>query len=176
MGLNDADMEVEEQYWKDYVATRIPVAYPGIKEIMEEQKRRGGYIAVVSHSMENTILRDYKENGLPEPDLVYGWGRPANERKPYPFPLMDIMEKLNLNKEDLLMIDDLKPGYDMAKECGVDFAAASWAYDIPEVADFMRANDTYFFNTIDELRSFLFDDWRYAVAMSICERFINYRC
>ena len=45
-----------------------------------------------------------------------------------------------LEKTDLLMLDDLKPGYDMARAAGVDFAAAGWAYDVPEIEAFMRKN------------------------------------
>ena len=53
------------------------------------------------------------------------------------------------------MVDDLKPGYDMAKSAGVDFAAAGWAYDEPEIECFMRENCDYYFKTIVELADFL---------------------
>ena len=36
------------------------------------------------------------------------------------------MRRGGFTREELLMLDDLKPGYDMAKSCGVDFAAAGW--------------------------------------------------
>ena len=38
------------------------------------------------------------------------------------------MEEFDLAPSDLLMVDDLKPGYDMARFVGCDFAAALWAY------------------------------------------------
>ena len=53
------------------------------------------------------------------------------------------------------MIDDLKPGYDMAKSCGVDFAAAGWANDIPEIESFMRQNCRYYCKTVKELAQLL---------------------
>ena len=154
-GMSDEELEVEALFWRDYVKGHIPVVYPGIKEIMERHKAQGGIICVVSHSYEDNILRDYAHNGLPMPDAVYGWGRPAHERKPHPFPLLDIMESFNLEASDLLMIDDLKPGYDMAVACGVDFAAVGWASDIAPIEAFMRQNSRLYFKTVEELAAFL---------------------
>lgn len=150
-GMDDAKLDIEVEYWKKYVSTHIPDAYPGIKEIMERQAAEGGLICVVSHSIDYNILRDYEKNGLPTPDAIYGWERPESERKPNPFPLEDIMRRFGLRPEELLMIDDAKPGYDMAKACGVDFAAVGWANDVKEIEDFMRGACDYYVKTVSEL-------------------------
>lgn len=92
--------------------------------------------------------------------MVFGWDSPAHERKPNPYPLEQIMKRLGLAREELLVLDDLKPGYDMAKSCGVSFAAAGWAYDIPEIEGFMRANCDKYFKTVAELSGFLLDEER----------------
>lgn len=154
-GMTDEDLNVEVRFWEDYVKCHTPAAYPGIREIMERHKAEGGIICVVSHSMDRYILRDYASNGLPAPDAVYGWERPASQRKPNPFPLLDIMERFDLRRDELLMIDDLKPGYDMAKSCGVDFAAAGWANDIESIEGFMRENSPLYFKTVPELDEYL---------------------
>jgi phosphoglycolate phosphatase/pyrophosphatase PpaX len=91
------------------------------------------------------------------PTLVYGWELPAEQRKPAPYPLLDIMNRLSLEPSDILVVDDLKPGYDMARAAGCDFAAAGWAYDGPEIEAFMRANCDYYLPTVDSLRELLFD-------------------
>ena len=65
------------------------------------------------------------------------------------------MEQFSLEKTDLLMLDDLKPGYDMARAAGVDFAAAGWAYDVPEIEGFMRKNCDYYFKTVQDFGRFL---------------------
>ena len=155
-GMTWEQMLEEEAYWKEYVKHHIPKAYPGIREILLEQKKRGGKICVVSHSFSENILRDYRENGLPEPDLVYGWECPPEQRKPDPWPLHRIMEKFGLQAQEMLVVDDLKPGYDMAAAAGVPFAAAGWANDIPEIEKFMRENTPRYFKTIAGLRNFLF--------------------
>jgi len=55
----------------------------------------------------------------------------------------------------ILVVDDLKPGYDMARGGGAHFAAAGWAYDVPKIADFMRKNCDYYLSSVDELRALL---------------------
>ena len=156
-GMTWDQMLDEERYWKEYVKHHVPKAYPGIREILLEQKKRGGKICVVSHSFSENIRRDYRENNLPEPDLIFGWEYPPEQRKPSPWPLLQIMETLCLTADQLLMLDDLKPGYDMAQKCGVRFAAAGWANNIPEIERFMRGSCDLYFKTVPELRAYLFD-------------------
>ena len=66
------------------------------------------------------------------------------------------MERLKVKPEEMLVVDDLKPGYDMALSAGVPFAAAGWANDIPEIEAFMRKNCGLYFKTIEELKDYLF--------------------
>lgn len=154
-GMDDEMLLDETKFWQTYVKNHIPAAYDGIKEIMEVQKEQGGLICVSSWSFDYNILRDYRQNGLPEPDAVFGWELPVEKRKPSPYSLLEIMRRFDLKPSEILMLDDLKPGYDMARAAGVDFAAAGWAYDIPEIESFMRENCQYYLKTVDELADFL---------------------
>lgn len=158
IGMDDEQMCHEQIYWNEYVQHAVPQAYPGIREVLWEQKRRGGTICVVSHSYVQNILRDWRENGFPEPDAVYGWEQPPAQRKPNPHSLLDIMRRFGYRSEELLMLDDLKPGFDMANACGVDFAAAGWANDIPMIESFMRKNCARYYKTVNELYHDLFED------------------
>jgi phosphoglycolate phosphatase/pyrophosphatase PpaX len=157
-GLSDADLEIEYRYWQDYVQSRIPQAYPGLRELMERHKAAGGLLTVISHSTAWNIRRDYEANALPEPDLVFGWEQPPERRKPNPWPLEEILRRFELAPSEVLMIDDLKPGYDMARAVGVDFAAVGWANDIPQIESFMRQNCRLYFKTVAELAAFLEGD------------------
>lgn len=158
LNFTDEELERETGIWLSWVKRIVPRAYPGMARIIRRHVKEGGLICVVSHSVDKNILRDYRENGLPTPSLVYGWERPREERKPEAFPLLQIMEKLQLKPEEMIMIDDLKPGYDMAKKCRVDFAAAGWAYDVKEIRDYMKANCENYFQTPEELEKFLFEE------------------
>ena len=155
LAFTDDELDGEFRFWQDWLRTRAPKAYPGIREILRRHREGGGLIAVVSHSMRQYIERDYRENDLPEPDLIFGWEQPVEQRKPNPWPLKEIMRQLKLAPEELLVVDDLKPGYDMARAAGVPFAAAGWANDIPEIEGFMRKNCDFYCKTVAELDSLL---------------------
>lgn len=154
-GMDDETLALETEYWQEYVRDRIPEAYPGIREIMLQQKQNGGLIAVISHSYRHNILRDYAANGLPEPDLIFGWEMPPEQRKPAAWPLKEVLKRFDLRPEEVLMIDDLKPGFDMALACGVPFAAVGWANDIEPIETFMRSNCSLYFKRVSELAVYL---------------------
>lgn len=157
IGMDAETLAHEEAYWRDYVKNHIPSPYAGIGEIIAEFRRRGGIIAVSSHSFSGYIRRDYEHAGLPAPDIIYGWDIEPEKRKPAPFTLIDIMERYGLSPSELLMVDDLKPGYDMARAAGVDFAAAGWAYDVPAIEAFMRKNCDVYLPTVKDLWEYLFE-------------------
>ena len=149
--MSDEELKQEEIFWYNFAKNHYADAFPGIKEIMDRQKAEGGYVVVVSHSYSENILKDYAHNDLPEPDMIFGWEQPLEERKPSPIPIYKIMEKYDLKAEDILMIDDLKPGLDMANATGIDFAAACWCFDIPENEKHMRENATYLCKCVADL-------------------------
>ncbi len=155
LGFSKREMDEEFAFWQEYVKTRVPKAYPGIREILERHKAEGGLLAVISHSVRGTIVRDYRENGLPQPDVIFGWELPEHQRKPHPWPMEQLMQRYGLRPEEILTVDDLKPGYDMCRACGVPFAAAGWANDVPEIERFMRQNCDFYFKTVAELDAFL---------------------
>lgn len=157
IGLSEEELAEEEQFWRDYVKNHIPNAYPGMAEIIAKFREMGGIIAVDSHSVSENILRDYKANDLPLPDIIYGWDIPKEMRKPAPGTLFDLMEKYNLRPEEILVVDDLKPGYDMARAAGVDIAAAAWAHSVKGIAEFMQANCEYFCKSVEDLRKVIFE-------------------
>ena len=158
LGLSDSEMEEEQGFWEKFVKTRIPVAYSGIKEVIERFISEGGTVAVASHSMTRFILRDYEYNGLPVPHEIFGWDLPKELRKPNPYAVDELARKHGFLPSEMLMVDDLKPGFDMARAAGIDFAAAGWGYDVPEIEAFMRRHSDYYLKSTDELSRLLFGE------------------
>lgn len=154
--LTDEEMEVETRHWLSCVESQVPAAYDGMAPLIARQKELGGWVCVVSHSWRENILRDYQANGLPEPNLVYGSDLPHDRRKPRPWPLLDIMERLDLRPEELLMVDDLPLGCRMAQAAQVPFAAAGWAHDIPEIRAYMDDQGVPTFSSPAQLYDYLF--------------------
>ena len=157
LSMDEAEVRRELDFWANYVEGHTPRVYDGIGEIITEFRARGGIIAVDSHSLLKYIKRDYEYNMLPMPDIIYSWDLPEEKRKPSPYTLFDLMEKYSLSRDEILVVDDLKPGYDMARGAGVDFAAAGWGYDVPEIEDFMRKNCDYYLKCVSDLSDILFE-------------------
>lgn len=157
IGMTEEQMEQEEQYWADFVETITPTAYDGMSEIIKDFQARGGIVAVVSHSLTRYIERDYRANALPTPDIIYGWDIPKDRRKPSPWCINDLSERYGITKEEILVVDDLKPGYDMARSAGAHFAAAGWAHNVESIERFMRNNCDYYFKSVSELKELLKD-------------------
>ena len=151
--------ELRKEYlgWKDYIRTHIPDPYDGIREIILRQKEEGGMICVVSHSGIENITRDYQTHFGITPDIIYGWDLPEHQRKPNPYPLLDIMERYHYNPEELLVVDDLKLAHTMARAAGVKIAFAAWSKeDLPALAEEMESICDYTFHTPEALYQFLF--------------------
>lgn len=158
LGMTDDELEVEVECWRNYVSGHTAKAYDGIREIIARQKAEGGIVCVVSHSYDYNIRRDYEANDLPMPDQIFGWECPPAQRKPSTYALERISREYGIKPEEMVVIDDLKPGYDMAKAYGVPFVGAGWSNDIPEIRAFMQKNSDVYFTEVAQLAAFLFEE------------------
>ena len=152
--------ELLEEYhmWQDYSKTHIPPAYEGIRELIAEQKKRGGMVCVVSLSSRENILRDYRTHFGMEPDMIFSCDDPRDQRKPNPYPLEQIMARCSLSSSQLLMIDDLPTGPQMAAKAGVPSVFAAWSrQDRPGLMEAMSELCDFTFHSTEDLRKFLFD-------------------
>ncbi|MPN62177.1 hypothetical protein SDC9_209924 [bioreactor metagenome] len=134
----------------------MPGFYPGFADLVKKYKESGGIICVVSHSESPQIIRDYMLNCGLSPDLIFGWELEEEQRKPNPYPILEIMRRFSLENRNILVVDDSKPGLDMARSCNIEFAGAGWSHVIPEIKDYMKANSDHYFPTVDSLERFIF--------------------
>lgn len=151
-------MDIQYQTWLDYVRTHVPGTFPGMHDLLHRFRAAGGHICVVSHSVPENILRDYRAHDLPTPELIYGWDSDPERRKPAPWPIYQIERELGLRPEQLVVIDDLKPGKDMADRAGVDFIAAGWTHTVPHIIETMQRLCPHYCRTVAELCALLLDE------------------
>ncbi len=154
--FSEKEMQYQIDNWLNYVMTHTPPIFEGIDSILWRFYNEGGHICVVSHSMSENILRDYRENNLPMPDLVFGWDLLPEQRKPSVWAIEKIIERLSLKPEDLVMVDDLKPGKIMADNAGIDFIGAGWAHSIPEIVSYMKSECKHYCTSVKELETYIF--------------------
>lgn len=154
------EQELVDEYaaWQAYIKDHIPAPFPGIENIIRRQKEEGGLICVVSHSCNDNITRDYATHFGVLPDDIYGWDYPEHQRKPNPWPLEQIMNKYGVSPSQLLVVDDMKPAWEMARKAGVPIAFAGWGRkEYPEIYREMTALCDRAFDSTAALEDFLFD-------------------
>ena len=157
-GFTEQELIDEYRGWQEYIKDHIPEPFPGIDRVIRRQKELGGNICVVSHSCRDNITRDYETHFGIQPDLIFGWDYPEHQRKPSVFPLQEIMKTYALPPEKLLVVDDMKPAWEMSQKAGVSIAYAGWARKEPaEIGQEMEKLCDFSFFSPKELENFLFD-------------------
>ena len=63
--FSDSEMDFQYRTWLERARTHVPDTFPGMCELLQRYHAAGGHICVVSHSVPETILRDYRAHGLP---------------------------------------------------------------------------------------------------------------
>jgi pyrophosphatase PpaX len=148
--FTDEELLHQQAVWKKYTESTVPDFYEMFTETIQEFKRQGGIITVVSHSERSRIERDYSIHCGFVPDAIFGWELPEHQRKPHAYPIKEILKRFNLQETEALMLDDLKPGLEMARSCNVDFAAAGWSHSIPEIKEEMKRESKYYLETVEQ--------------------------
>lgn len=158
-GFTEQELVEEYEGWKRYIRNHIPAPFPGIDRIIHRQKALGGYICVVSHSSEENIRRDYDVHFGLQPDAVFSWDLPEALRKPSPYALEQIMARFGFSNRQLLVVDDMKPAWEMASKVGVPIAFSAWGrQDSPELSHEMEKICDFSFPSPGDMEKFLFDD------------------
>ena len=153
------EQEILEEYmgWKEYIKTHIPDPFPGIGDVIRKQKALGGKVCVVSHSCNENITRDYRTHFGILPDDIFGWELPEELRKPNDYALKAIMDKYGFSPREMLVVDDMKLAYTMAKKQQVPIAFAAWGRkNCPAICEEMRRICDFSFDTPQEFGKFLF--------------------
>ena len=156
LGFTPEEMKQEQDIWKEFLAAVTPSFFPGMPELIRRVRESGGVVCVVSHSYPEYIRRDYEAAGIPVPELIFGADLERSKNKPNPWPIEEIMRQTGCKPEDMLMVDDLKAGLDMAHSCGVRFAACGWGYENPVVRRYMKENADHYLESVAELEKLLF--------------------
>ena len=155
LGFNEEEMAYQEKGWREGAESTCADMYEGFPELIKEYMQQGGIVCISSHSAKEHIIKDYKAAGVPTPHHIYDWT--CERKKPDPFALEEMMQMYGLSPEELLMVDDLKPGYDMAKAVNVPFVCAGWSDNqIPKIAAYMKQNSDYYLHKVEDLKELLY--------------------
>lgn len=147
--------------WREFTTSKVPPFFPGILNMLNRFRSLGGLIVVVSHSEPDIIISHYeKQTEFPGflPDRVFGWNGRKEENKPGIWPVEETIKQFGIEKKDILVIDDLKPGIQMAISSGVDSAGVGWSqsHRIPEIKADLSSICTHYFEKVEDLEKLLF--------------------
>jgi beta-phosphoglucomutase-like phosphatase (HAD superfamily) len=160
--LSDKENKLCYSIWRDFTMSKTPPFFPGILTMLNRFRSLGGIIVVVSHSEPDIIISHYiKQTEFPGliPDRVFGWNGNPKENKPDIWPVEESMKQFGIDKKDILVVDDLKPGITMAMEAGVDSAGVGWSqsHSIPEIKADLAEICTYYFKQVADLEKLIFN-------------------
>ena len=92
-------------------------------------------------------------------DDIYGWDLPEEQRKPSTWPIEQIRGKYGFARSQMLVVDDMKPAWEMARNAGIPIAFAGWGRrDCQEISAEMRLLCDFSFDTPEALEKFLFEE------------------
>ena len=124
----DADREVrknsKDKDW-DLIYSKIPEyrLYDGWREVFNDAKAKGVKIAIISTAKKELIHRTLKHFKL-DCDVIVGWQRCY--QKPNPKLVEMALNKLKVNKEEVISIGDSELDLQMSNNGGVRFIGAIW--------------------------------------------------
>lgn len=136
-GFTKEELAFELEDWRRFVKETVPDAFAGLDGVLTAYRQAGGIIVVVSHSDEQLIQRDYLHHFGFLPHKIYDLSYPNN--KPDPHPVKEVMKTYGLTSRQVLVVDDLPIGKQMADRAGVDFAYAGWSCNPPSIHERMTA-------------------------------------
>lgn len=154
LGFSEHELAEEYRIWRDHMERIQPSFYPGFLEALKAYRAKGGRFVVVSHSESDIIRRHYREAGRGlMPDAVFG--REAGPRKPDPWAVQETLRRFGFAPGEVLVVDDLRPGIEMAQAAGVPAVAAGWAHRLPAIRTYMEANTLGVLDTVEDFAAFI---------------------
>ncbi|MBQ1965664.1 MAG: HAD family hydrolase [Clostridia bacterium] len=141
--------ELHEAYHQWYSAhSQIKTApYDGILPLLDELRRRGIQMAVVSNKGDAQV-KPLVKSYFPQIDLAVG-ERKDFGKKPCPDSVLDVMKQLNATPETTLYVGDSEVDVLTAQNAGIPAVAVTWGFRDKELLS--SHNPDYLIDTPQEL-------------------------
>lgn len=139
----------QEIYLNDVIYLTEP--FCGIIPLLKTLKSKGIKLAVLTnkpHQIAETLTTKYFESLF---DLCVGY-TPETISKPDPRSLLNLLEKLSLNRDDCIYVGDSDVDVKTAKNADVFSVAVDWGYQ--EIGVLQKLNPECIINTANDLLSF----------------------
>ncbi len=129
-GMTGEALDLFFEYYSEHLLDKT-ILYPGVKETLlklEDFKK-----VIVSNKRESLSRKVLEGLGISEFfDLILG-SDSVSEKKPSPVPILETLERLNLSKEEAVIIGDSNFDIDSGKKAGIKTIAVTYGYRSREV-------------------------------------------
>jgi len=158
--LSEDEKKICYNIWREFTTVLIPPFFNGMLPLLKRFRDLGGIIVVVSHSEPDIIKSHYeKQVEVPGfiPDRIIGWTGNMEKQKPNVWPIEETIKQFNLKKDQILVVDDLRPGITMANKAGVDSAGVGWSHNLEIIKKGIIDQCTYFLDSVEDLNKLIFN-------------------
>uniref|UniRef100_A0A7V2ZJ46 phosphoglycolate phosphatase n=1 Tax=Ignavibacterium album TaxID=591197 RepID=A0A7V2ZJ46_9BACT len=148
--------QVRKDYYEYYHQNhQIAQLYDGIKELLIDLKKCGVILGIFTGKGRTSSLITLNFLGIRELFDMIVTGDDVKNHKPSPEGIIKFLQTFNLNPDEVLMIGDAPSDIKAAREAGVRIASVVWdSYSAEKVREL---NKETVFETVDELRKFIFE-------------------
>lgn len=128
-GENNSQFEKAFGLFKEYYGEHCndkTRAYEGIPELLQELKKAGYALAIVSNKIDSAV-QELNKRYFPQVDVAVG-DCEGLKRKPAPDSVFVALERLGKSKEDAIYIGDSEVDIQTAKNSGVPCISVLWGF------------------------------------------------
>ncbi len=126
-----AEMELIEheeylvEYWENKIKHERPMAYPWVREVVDELNK--DYLTgVVSSAPRKPLTRELKRNNILKDMEVVVSGDDFDERKPSPKPLLFACRQLGVRPGECVYVGDMVEDVQACREAGMPVVVGTW--------------------------------------------------
>ena len=153
--MGDKYEEAMKDYYDFYESNHKQMvhAYNGIVELVKELHKNNIRLSIYTGKGRRSSEITLKQIGLYDYFDMIITGDDIEDHKPSPEGVEKFLKKFNLPRDKVLMIGDAPADVKAARATGIKIASVLWdSYAKDKV---LEMKSDYYFNTVDELRSFL---------------------
>lgn len=154
-GFNDEELKEEYLMWREYVLKNNAPIFDGLKEVLTDYKKQGGIVVSHTHNHHDIVVRDFINLVGFEPDEIFSVDSDPEYVKPHTQSIDYLKNKYKLESKDMVMMDDLSYGYEMAKKASIDFIAPGFGIYSYDIKEFFLSRATYYIEDPKQLYTIL---------------------
>ena len=136
------------EYYKENHKRELRL-YDGIKELLDELKKRGFKLAVATNAYKISTRQSLIYLDIIDYFDSIVCGDEVQWAKPYPDMLYKILDELSLEPKDALFVGDGERDQEASKNAGIDYIMVHWGFSNHKEEDAV--------SSIDELREKIFE-------------------